>query len=515
MKYKIQLLFYIIITGICKGQEYQPSYQSNQSLEFSKFISGVKFAYILLNDEDVQYIVDYPNSGNAYAILGLISYLEEIGFEDIKWGTSKNMPQNFESLCYQAIVSTSWGIKYNRFTNITLSFITCKGDIFKFSSSKEIWATGYTDIKTSFHNIYMKMYGYNKGSFLKYNRLSLSSEMTEWTEEMFKNHLKEKGADPIEGIYESALNGELNPKYRLGVIKTEFGYTLIYFGGAMNYEDWKIGEVKAKLFPTATPTLFKANWYMASKDIYEDAYITFEKGIMNLIMPETDKTLYIKLYPTSDDITTPTINKSASGSGFAVSSDGLIVTNHHVVNGTKNIKVKGINGDFSKAFSAKIIIEDKNNDLALIKIDDPNFQNLGEIPFVITNKSLDVGNSIFVLGYPLRASMGDEIKLTNGIISSKSGFQGDVTSYQISAPVQPGNSGGPLFDDKGNIIGIINAKHTGAENASYAVKASYLINLINLMTIPPKLQTVNVVAGKPLTEQVKILKKFTYIVEVN
>jgi S1-C subfamily serine protease len=111
--------------------------------------------------------------------------------------------------------------------------------------------------------------------------------------------------------------------------------------------------------------------------------------------------------------------------------------------------------------------------------------------------------------------MGDEVKLTNGIISSKSGFQGDVTSYQISAPIQPGNSGGPLFDGKGNVIGTVNAKHDGAENVSYAIKTSYLINLIDLLPTPPKFQTISTVAGKPLTEQVKILKKFTYIIEVN
>ena len=111
--------------------------------------------------------------------------------------------------------------------------------------------------------------------------------------------------------------------------------------------------------------------------------------------------------------------------------------------------------------------------------------------------------------------MGDEVKLTNGIISSKSGFQGDITSYQITAPVQSGNSGGPLFDDKGNIIGIINSKHKGAENVSYAVKSSYLMNLIDLISTPPKLQTISIVAGKSLTEQVKILKKFTYIIEIN
>ena len=109
--------------------------------------------------------------------------------------------------------------------------------------------------------------------------------------------------------------------------------------------------------------------------------------------------------------------------------------------------------------------------------------------------------------------MGDEIKLTNGIISSRTGFQGDITSYQISAPVQPGNSGGPVFDSQGNIIGIINAKHLGAENASYAVKASYLTNLIVLLPRPPILQTVNSLTGKTLTQQVELAKKFVYIIE--
>lgn len=111
--------------------------------------------------------------------------------------------------------------------------------------------------------------------------------------------------------------------------------------------------------------------------------------------------------------------------------------------------------------------------------------------------------------------MGDEIKLTNGIISSKSGFQGDVTSYQISVPLQPGNSGGPLFDANGNLVGVVNARLTIGENVSYAIKASYLTNLLDLIATPPKLQTINSLAGKQLTEQVKILNKFVYIIEVN
>lgn len=205
----------------------------------------------------------------------------------------------------------------------------------------------------------------------------------------------------------------------------------------------------------------------------------------------------------------------SSGTGFALSSNGYIVTNHHVTKGASSINVRGINGNFSKAYTAKVIIEDNKNDLSIIKIDDPSFTSLGTVPYTIINRPSDVGSSVFVLGYPLRATMGDEVKLTNGIISSKSGFQGDVTSYQITAPIQPGNSGGPLFDDKGNVIGIVNAKHAGAENASYAIKTPYLGNLIDLMPIRPKLQTVNMIFGKPLTDQVKVLKKYTYIIEIN
>ena len=219
----------------------------------------------------------------------------------------------------------------------------------------------------------------------------------------------------------------------------------------------------------------------------------------------------IKLYPSVEDI----IKFSpASGTGFAISSNGYIATNNHVITGAESIKVRGINGDFSKTYKAKLIVTDKNNDLAIIKIDE-EFSPLGPIPFIISAKSSDVGNSIFCLGYPLRSTMGDEVKLTNGIISSRSGFQGDITTYQISAPVQPGNSGGPLFDDKGTLIGIVNAKHLDAENVSYAIKSSYLLNLIDVMAKPPDLQSISMLENKSLSEQVKIIKNFIYIIETN
>jgi S1-C subfamily serine protease len=238
---------------------------------------------------------------------------------------------------------------------------------------------------------------------------------------------------------------------------------------------------------------------------------------MNIVWTnDWGKDICIKLYPTfnnNNTVQSSNITKISSGSGFGISSNGVIVTNYHVIEGFKTIKVRGINADFSKTYNAKVLVSDKNNDLALIQIEDLSFNLLGEIPFTIKTNNAGVGENIFVLGYPLRATMGDEIKLTNGIVSSRTGFQGDITTYQITAPVQPGNSGGPLFDSQGNLIGIINAKHDRAENASYAVKTSYLANMIDLLSSPPKLQTINSLTGKTLTQQVEMVKKFVFIIE--
>lgn len=207
-----------------------------------------------------------------------------------------------------------------------------------------------------------------------------------------------------------------------------------------------------------------------------------------------------------------TIFAQSSGSGFLISNNGYIATCFHVIEGATELSVKGINNDFSRKYKARIVATDKVNDLAILKID----CNL-EIPINYSFKwdVSDVGQEVFTLGYPLKTTMGEEIKLTNGIISSKSGFQGDITTYQITVPVQPGNSGGPLFDKNGFVIGVINAKHTGAENAGYAVKSNILKNLIQSSSQNITLPQSNQLYGKNLTSQVKLAKKDVLIIEVN
>ena len=107
--------------------------------------------------------------------------------------------------------------------------------------------------------------------------------------------------------------------------------------------------------------------------------------------------------------------------------------------------------------------------------------------------------------------MGDEIKFTDGRISSKTGYMGDLSTYQISAPIQPGNSGGPMFNEHGDIVGITSSglNKQVADNVNYAIKSSYLINLIE-----SALSTEIIPTGKlenlTLTEYIKRNKNFVY-----
>lgn len=207
-------------------------------------------------------------------------------------------------------------------------------------------------------------------------------------------------------------------------------------------------------------------------------------------------------------------NGIGTGTGFAIAAPGYIATCEHVVRGASKITVWGIDGDFTTSYSAKVIKVDAKNDLAIIKIDDPTFQSVGKIPYSIMATTADVGTDIYTLGYPNLDYMGAEVKLTDGLISAKSGFQGDITTYQITAAAQTGNSGGPLFDKNGNIVGVVNAKVTKDENVTYAVKSTLLLNLLESIPNEITLATGTELQGKELPELIKRMRSFVYIIVV-
>jgi len=204
-----------------------------------------------------------------------------------------------------------------------------------------------------------------------------------------------------------------------------------------------------------------------------------------------------------------------NGTGFFIDPRGYIATNFHVIEGSSEIQVEFIQMGQRKSYKAKIISGDKQNDLAILKVDDPKFKSFTRLPFSFKTEISDVGASVFALGYPLALNiMGEEIKFTDGKISSRTGFQGDIDSYQISVPIQPGNSGGPLFDYNGNVIGIISAKIMGADNVTYAIKSSNLYGLVEVMPENLILPNDVTIASKSLTEKVKILSDYVVMIKI-
>lgn len=206
-------------------------------------------------------------------------------------------------------------------------------------------------------------------------------------------------------------------------------------------------------------------------------------------------------------------SKEGFGTGFQITSDGYIITNNHVTDGAKKIKVKGIEGDYTTQYEADVVAKDVNNDLVILQLKNKNIK-FSETAFTIRNSGANTGEDIFVLGYPMKTAMGEEVKLTTGVISSKSGYEGNISSYQVSAPVQPGNSGGPLFDKDGNLIGVINSKIMNAENVGYAIKSVYLQAILGMLPSEAKLTTTSTLKEKTLAEKVALLSKSVYIIEV-
>ena len=207
-----------------------------------------------------------------------------------------------------------------------------------------------------------------------------------------------------------------------------------------------------------------------------------------------------------------------NGTGFFIDRRGYIATNHHVISDASEIEIEFTRNGQKQIHKAKLIHSDKQNDLAILKIEDNSFRPFTNLPCNFQTKLSDVGSDVFALGYPMASIMGTEIKFTDGKISSKTGIQGDVRVYQISVPIQPGNSGGPLFDYDGNLVGItsagLNLVFPSVENVNYAIKTSYLKNLIEVLPISLNLPNDQTIANKTLTEKIKILSDYVVLIKI-
>jgi len=501
------------------NSKYLPASQNNPDLDFYDFIKGVKHINIVFN-EDFQKSID---AGDETALkLGYLlrAYLHNIGFDYVAITTDEREKINqTKSACDVALFYSSFNSSNNYIKDIYFDIVSCVGDAYRFTSTKSFrdggnWNKNYYSILTS-------MFWHSIPRNDEYRR-KLPEQMTDWDEEKLKTYFDDNGSIGLEGIYEKMQLGKrewTQAKYKIGIIKTEVGFDAVYIEGANNPIDWSEGELKATIIKTATSNLYKVDWLMANKSKNEDVYcFVDENNLLTFQYSTSEKnpdSKYLKLYPTSSTYEVSSSgNFLASGTGFAISANGLIVTNHHVIENAKVVKVEVTQVGLKKTYDAEIILSDQRNDLAVLQIIDKSFTKFDDIPFTFKNNVSDMGTNVFTLGYPLISTMGESIKLTDGLISSKMGFQGDISSYQLSVPIHPGNSGGPLFDYDGNLIGVVNAKHLGAENATYAIKTNYLVNLIELLPNPPELPIKNSLKNSSLSEQVKTIENFVFLIKV-
>jgi S1-C subfamily serine protease len=212
----------------------------------------------------------------------------------------------------------------------------------------------------------------------------------------------------------------------------------------------------------------------------------------------------------------PSSKSSTSGSGFFVSKLGHIVTNQHVVKACKRITV----GDNSNSqVQATVIETDRRNDLALLKISSTEMasdetkslilklgssitSNLGlkVVPLssngLLRSDDVELGETLLVAGYPYGEIFSNAIKVTGGMVSAIRGIGDDTSQFQMDAAVQPGNSGGPIYDENGNIVGVVvaqlnklkMAKTIGSlpENVNFGIKASTVRSFLTSSGLPTK-----------------------------
>jgi S1-C subfamily serine protease len=158
------------------------------------------------------------------------------------------------------------------------------------------------------------------------------------------------------------------------------------------------------------------------------------------------------------------------GTGFLIDTKGYLLTNAHVVSNATGTSVQNIKG---QEFKATIIYLDQNSDLAVLKITDSNYKSLSAIPYGISRTNIELGEAIFTLGYPR-----DEIVYGEGYLSAKTGFRGDTLACQISVAANPGNSGGPVLDKSGEVIGILSNKQAEAQGAVFAIRSKYILDAL-------------------------------------
>lgn len=310
-----------------------------------------------------------------------------------------------------------------------------------------------------------------------------------------------RSLDPIEGIWTSE-----DGRFSLGIyrVTTTPGVDFVGTVVAGGHDEWvwRNGMVRLEATKTAVAGRYTVRYWSNQLEVVGRTLEVRDSSILIPGVPgflggaPTDEIL-VKAFPVeTTQATAPEpggrAEGVASGSGFLLSESGLVATNAHVIEGATTITVHLNEGKAS--YRAQVLLNDVDNDLAVLQLLDFDFGAIFRSPIPYTlgdSNTAAVGQDVLAFGFPLSNLLGSSVRVTNGIISSRSGLQNAPNVFQISNPVQPGNSGGPLLNSYGEVVGIVVASldegfvlgASGAlpQNVNFAVKSAYLRNLVSML----------------------------------
>jgi S1-C subfamily serine protease len=300
----------------------------------------------------------------------------------------------------------------------------------------------------------------------------------------------------VEGIW-----ADTEDKYRLGIVPAPAGSSADFVAVVLRSSTplWQAGEIKAEIRSTASPYIFTCTYFMANKKPGGTTLTLEHDGVLRGSVATSKgpfELLLMRVWPESAkepaDPAATSEKSGASGTGFVISRTGLLATNWHVVNGAKNISV--VFPGSNSGVKAEVVIRDVVNDLAVLRMTETSkiAAACPELPFGLSSaEHVTLGQHVSTIGYPLTSLLGSNPKFSEGVVASKTGFQDDPRSFQVSAQVQPGSSGSPLFDGEGNVIGVVVATLDAGklyqvasalpQNVNWAIKSDYLLNLVRML----------------------------------